>query len=342
MLQNIKTDIIYYKTDTDFEMEFNLCGCCRMRLLTDKATDKKLLISNLSRAVSRSRIIIVVGSLFGEDSIIASIAQAIGKKLSLVDNSTYGINSDEEIEVIKDAIPLVTEDGIFGGCIIESGPQTMIFLSHSKNVRKPIMNTLIHPYIKDIYDSELNNSTDKEEGINVLPETEPAEETVLDTEEITEDFADAVTDTEIDEIDVSEDTEDDDIIIAEQSPLILEDTEPEDNIILDEAEEDTEENEQEIELYAEDSGISKKELRRNNRTFDDAYFSFDNSGIISDEEDLEVPYYYKPFFTRILLIAIVVCLAFLAVLGYCIINIPTKEGVSVVAYIKEIIDTLFG
>ena len=341
MLQNIKTDIIYYKTDTDFEMEFNLCGCCRMRLLTDKATDKKLLISNLSRAVSRSRIIIIVGSLFGEDSIITSIAQAIGKKLSLVDNRTYGINSDEEIEVLNDSIPLVTEDGIFGGCIIESGPQTMILLSHSKNVRMPIMNTLIHPYIKDIYVSKLN-STENEEGINAVSETEPAEETVLDTEEITEDFAEVATDAEIDEIDVSEDIEDDGIIIAERSYLFLEDTESEDNIILDEAEEDTEENDQMFELYAEDSGISKKELRRNNRAFDDAYSSFDNSGIISDEEDLEVPFYYKPFFTRILLIAIVVCLAFLAVLGYCIISIPTKEGVTVVAYIKEIIGTLFG
>ena len=37
----MKVDVIYYKTNTDFEMEFNLCGCCRMRLLTDKAPDRK-------------------------------------------------------------------------------------------------------------------------------------------------------------------------------------------------------------------------------------------------------------------------------------------------------------
>ena len=30
MFQNLKVDVIYYKTNTDFEMEFNLCGCCRM------------------------------------------------------------------------------------------------------------------------------------------------------------------------------------------------------------------------------------------------------------------------------------------------------------------------
>ena len=39
MFQNVKVDIIYYDTSTDFELEFNLCGCCRMRLLTDKTDD---------------------------------------------------------------------------------------------------------------------------------------------------------------------------------------------------------------------------------------------------------------------------------------------------------------
>ena len=42
MFQNLKVDVIYYKTNSDFEMEFNLCGCCRMRLLSDKTPDKIL------------------------------------------------------------------------------------------------------------------------------------------------------------------------------------------------------------------------------------------------------------------------------------------------------------
>ncbi|MEE1055109.1 MAG: hypothetical protein U0L36_04660, partial [Acutalibacteraceae bacterium] len=67
MFQIIKVDIIYYQTNTDFEMEFNLCGCCRMRLLTDNAPDKKTLVHSLARAVSRSRVIIIVGNLFGEE-----------------------------------------------------------------------------------------------------------------------------------------------------------------------------------------------------------------------------------------------------------------------------------
>lgn len=50
MFYNIKSDIIYYKTATDFELEFNLCGTCRMRLLSDKMQDKKSFVHSLARA----------------------------------------------------------------------------------------------------------------------------------------------------------------------------------------------------------------------------------------------------------------------------------------------------
>ena len=135
MFQNIKVDIIYYKTATDFEMEFNLCGCCRMRLLTDKAPDRKSMVHNLARAVSRSRVIIIVGSLFGDEGVLSTVAGAIGKPLSPIDNKLYGISEGGEISIISGATPLVTPDGFFGGCIIESGQQSMILLSDSKSVR---------------------------------------------------------------------------------------------------------------------------------------------------------------------------------------------------------------
>ncbi len=150
MLQNIKVDVIYYLTATDFEMEFNLCGCCRMRLLTDKAADRKGFVHMLSRAVSRSRVIICCGPLFGEAGLIAGISAAIGRPLEKVDNKAYGINGEDEIQIIKGSLPLVTSNGIFGGCIIESGPQSIILLSESKGIRKTLMTSLIHPYIEDI------------------------------------------------------------------------------------------------------------------------------------------------------------------------------------------------
>lgn len=150
MIQNLKVDIIYHLTPSDFEMEFNLCGCCRTRLLNDKTTDKKTFIKALARAVSRSRIIMVCGPLFNDDGLIKTVATAIGSTTSACNNSTYGIKSDDKIEIINGSTPLVTADGYFGGCIIESGPQTIILLTENRNFRKSIMQNLIHPYVEEI------------------------------------------------------------------------------------------------------------------------------------------------------------------------------------------------
>ena len=150
MLQNLKVDIIYHLTNSDFEMEFNMCGCCRMRLLSDKTADRKSLIAALSRAVSRSRIIIACGPLFSAEGLIATVATAIGSKTVAVDNAAYGINGDEVINIIAGSTPLVTAEGYFGGCIIESGPQTIILLTENRAFRKSIMQTLIHPYIEEM------------------------------------------------------------------------------------------------------------------------------------------------------------------------------------------------
>lgn len=150
MLQNLKVDIVYYRTNTDFELEFNLCGCCRMRLLTDKAPDRKTLVHDLARAVSRSRVIIISGNLFGEDGIMDITARAISKTLTEIDSRRYGISGGEKIRVINGATPLVSPDGSFGGCIIESGPQSMILLTDNRAVRKAVMSSLIHPYIEEL------------------------------------------------------------------------------------------------------------------------------------------------------------------------------------------------
>lgn len=150
MLQNLKVDIIYHLTNSDFEMEFNMCGCCRMRLLTDKTADRKSLITALSRAVSRSRIIIACGPLFSAEGLIATVATAIGSKVTAVNNAAYGINGDDTINIIVGSTPLVTPEGYFGGCIIESGPQTIILLTENRAFRKSIMQTLIHPYVEEM------------------------------------------------------------------------------------------------------------------------------------------------------------------------------------------------
>ena len=107
-----------------------------MRLLTDKASDRKDFVHQLSRAVSRSRVIICCGPLFGESGLISGVSAAIGRTLETADNKANGIAGDDEIQIIKGSMPLVTSNGIFGGCIIESGPQSIILLSESKGIRK--------------------------------------------------------------------------------------------------------------------------------------------------------------------------------------------------------------
>ena len=244
MFQNIKVDIIYYKTATDFEMEFNLCGCCRMRLLTDKAPDRKSMVHNLARAVSRSRVIIIVGSLFGDEGVLSTVAGAIGKPLSPIDNKLYGISEGGEISVINGATPLVTPDGYFGGCIIESGPQSMILLSDSKSVRKTIMTTLIHPYIEELCATELKAKAESTAQkpqpaepitppvpeIPVVPPT-PAEPDILPTaEEITDLFSSSESapeaEPETEESDNSVQTEDISISDEEDEDVTVEQAEP--------------------------------------------------------------------------------------------------------------------
>lgn len=150
MIQNIKVDTIYYLTNSDFEMEFNLCGCCKMRLLTDKAENPKNFVGLLSRAVSRSQVIICCGKLFGNDGLIKIVSQAVKRPLSAVNNSEYGIADDNEINIIEGAVPLVNQDGCFCGCILESGPQSIILLTDNKSIRKTVMKSLIHPYIEEL------------------------------------------------------------------------------------------------------------------------------------------------------------------------------------------------
>lgn len=160
MLQNVKVDVVYFSKASDFEMEFNLCGCCRMRLLTEKGDGTvKRFVENLATAVSRSRVIIACGPITGENSIIKTVATAINAPLSKTDNAAFGISSSENIEIIEGSLPLVTSESVFGGCVIESGPQSIILLTEDKAIRKNLMKNLIHPYIADLSVSSQNESS---------------------------------------------------------------------------------------------------------------------------------------------------------------------------------------
>lgn len=310
MLENFKTDIIYYDTASDFELEFNLCGCCRMRLFNDKCNDKKSFLLSLSRAVSRSRVIIVTAPLFGETDIFKTVAAAIGSKTEVVQNSQYNIVSDAEITVIKDSLPLVTEDGIFGGCIIESGPQSLIVLTDNQSVRKTLMKTLIHPYIKEIASGK-DITDDNTEII-----TEP-EEPQIDNSEVEEDIANTEDDTLITN---GEYQDDDQYDIPVDNTLITEGT-------PDDKSEDTDFSEEGEHLFV-DNEVYDSDME------DD--FSFEDEDYYTEEREEKS----SAFNIWMLVISIILLLG-LAVLCFCIFYVPTKAGISPALYLKDVFDTMF-
>lgn len=177
MVPNLKVDIIYYKTSSDFELEFNLSGVCRMRIFKDKADSSKTLIKQLARDVSRSRIILIVTDLLSENNGVKVVADAIGLPLVAPDKAKYGIRSADTIVLPKGALPLVTKDGVYGGCIAESAPQAIIMVSDDRTLRHEIMKNLVHPYIFDISQIAAYNERIKQAGgSDFLPPLGPISE----------------------------------------------------------------------------------------------------------------------------------------------------------------------
>ena len=149
-MSNLKLDIIYYKTASDFELEFNLSGCCRMRMFKDKVDTPKGLINTLARDVARSKIIIIVTELFGDNNGVAVISKAIKLPLVSLNKDEFGIKTTDDVYVPSTAVPLVTKSGVYGGCIIENGPQSIIIVSAARALRHEIMKTYVHNYVFDV------------------------------------------------------------------------------------------------------------------------------------------------------------------------------------------------
>lgn len=172
MVQSIKTDVIYYKLPTDFEFEFNLCGCCQMRLLKSTVYDNSSLLTTLQKCIRRSRVMILVGNVTEDENIITLVSKAIGYNCEQLNTEEFDIKTDKPVYIIENSVPLITDSGIFGGCIIESGPQSMIFLSDDKKVRKEIMNSLVHQYIYDLSRYPVTVINEKINPNEVADETE--------------------------------------------------------------------------------------------------------------------------------------------------------------------------
>ena len=157
MISNLKVDIIYYKTSSDFELEFNLSGCCRMRIFKDKIDSAKELVKALARDVSRSRVILIVTDLVGEKNGVEIVCSSIGYKYEPVNKEAHSIKNDENISAPAGSLPLVTKSGEYGGCILESGKQSIIIVSSDRALRHEVMRLYIHQYVFDINQVEAYN-----------------------------------------------------------------------------------------------------------------------------------------------------------------------------------------
>lgn len=193
-MPNLKLDIIYYKTSSDFEMEFNLSGCCRMRIFKDKVDTAKGLISTLARDVSRSRIILIVTDLSGENSGVEVVSKAIGLPVTDPIKADYGIKTCDPVQLPKGAVPLITKSGIYGGCIIESGPQSIIVVSSIRSLRHEIMKAYVHNYIFDVgqivaYNERMGKNESTEIAKNLIS---PVPEEINEEPVIAEEAADEV------------------------------------------------------------------------------------------------------------------------------------------------------
>lgn len=214
MVQNLKVDVIYYNTPADFEFEFNLGGCCPSRILNSRTSTPSEMLTSLSKAVSRSRIILVIGKINEDDGLIHLISKAISVPLADINSNEFSVVYPEKPVVMKNSLPLISNDGILAGCIVESGPQAIVLLPDSKSLRKEICESLVFPYITALSKTpETDNVIANEEdntAEEILPEQDTGEDvTEADLEEPAEEAFPEETEEaeEIIEEEINEETE---------------------------------------------------------------------------------------------------------------------------------------
>lgn len=325
MLQNLKTDIIYHLTPSDFEMEFNLGGCCRMRLLTEKTTDKKGFVNALAKSVARSRVIMICGPLFSERGLLNIVSSAIGTNLRVINNAAYGISGDDKIKILEGSVPLVTKEGYFGGCVIERGPQAIILLTENKTIRKTLMKNLVHPYIEELslipQDQAISTIEDSTKYVTEVVE-ETIEEAPLAEENNEQSQEYIIAEPEAVEEEIKplfEDTNE------HNMPFIFDDMSNNDDAPNDDA----------VLELGEDDSIFVTEISENDIAdmhgydYNEEAEAF-NMGLVTDvEEPME-----KNLNVGILILTIVLLLA-LAALCFLVFALPKMQGVSVAQYIRS-------
>lgn len=146
MTPDLKLEVIYFNTLTDFKLEFKICGIGNVRFLSAVVSSERAFLLALQRSVGRSRVVVTVGGLSPEENILTSLSRAIGVEMVKAQNKD--IANAEEIEIPKGSIPLFSKEGKFQGVVIEQGEQSIIMLSEDRELTHEALDSLILPYLK--------------------------------------------------------------------------------------------------------------------------------------------------------------------------------------------------
>jgi hypothetical protein len=177
MARDVKIEVLYFKTLTDISLEFGLHGNYPLRILSSNCNDIDSFFRALKRAVQRSEIILTVGGYKDDEYLPEFIAKAIGKKCFKPDLRKENIIGSEGYSIPDGAVPIAPKSRLFGGFLIESGPQTIISLVDDRKVRLDIVKELVVDYI-----TEHHNAYNQPFGVKMG--TKPIEE------QKTEEFSD--------------------------------------------------------------------------------------------------------------------------------------------------------
>lgn len=177
MARDVKIEVLYFKTLTDISLEFGLHGNYPLRILSSNCNDIDSFFRALKRAVQRSEIILTVGGYKDDEYLPEFIAKAIGKKCFKPDLRKENIIGSQGYSIPDGAVPIAPKSRLFGGFLIESGPQTIISLVDDRKVRLDIVKELVVDYI-----TEHHNAYNQPFGVKMG--TKPIEE------QKTEEFSD--------------------------------------------------------------------------------------------------------------------------------------------------------
>ncbi len=326
MISNIKTELIYYNAPKDFAFEFNMNSACQMRLLTGVVSEPRDLLGALSKAVTRSRVIIIMSEI--NDSFISLIAQTIGFKTEVLDKASFGITSALCENLITNSVPLVSSDGVFGGFILESGPQSLIAITPDRNTRTELMNSFVNQYLNDLSDYIPPVPAPEVYEEHYVPESVETENALINNQ--TEEQSNTEADFESAELEITEVDNTHNEVIIEEAEII--ENEVQENTDAFTASADTNE----------DVHISETTVDEGSTDiFPDTEIYFDADGNRQEETDQQPKITKKrnPINIPILILSIILC-ALIAFIVYSLFIEPTLNGVSIIDNIKDLFSFL--